>query len=402
MASFQKVPANNKQGYKWICIMDGPPDPVTGKRNQISRRGDTKKEAEERAKNAIDALHKGLDLRKAKNLTFEDVSREWLKTYSKRKVKIATVVRRQKDIDLLLKRIAKVNIRKFSHKQYQNIINELDDEEYARNTIAAIHTTTNMIMKYAIKNNIIVDNPCSDVVIPEKKLTVEEIENTTIEDKYFEKNELSDFLSAVIRYGLPMDKERFYLLAFSGMRPGELCALKWSDLNFETNEIRITKTLYNPNNNMKKYMLTPPKTKGSIRTFNLDEKVMKLLAKHREKQKKSIKEFKGLYGKEYHDENFVFCHANGYPFLQINVLNRMKRILRLASIKKSATPHIFRHTHISMLAEAEVDLKTVMRRVGHDDPKTTLKIYTHVTDKMKKDANEKIRSHFADLLNFKL
>ncbi|MET1031461.1 tyrosine-type recombinase/integrase [Domibacillus tundrae] len=53
-------------------------------------------------------------------------------------------------------------------------------------------------------------------------------------------------------------------------------------------------------------------------------------------------------------------------------------------IKKAATPHIFRHTHISMRAEAEIDIATIMRRVGHDDMKTTMKIYTHVTDKMKK------------------
>ncbi|WP_425325621.1 tyrosine-type recombinase/integrase [Paenibacillus peoriae] len=70
------------------------------------------------------------------------------------------------------------------------------------------------------------------------------------------------------------------------------------------------------------------------------------------------------------------------------------------SSKKEATPHIFRHTHISMLSEAGVDLKTIMKRVGHDDPETTLKIYTHVTEKMKKDATEKIRIHFADILNF--
>ncbi|MDA6151479.1 hypothetical protein OSK18_28765, partial [Escherichia coli] len=68
-----------------------------------------------------------------------------------------------------------------------------------------------------------------------------------------ERDELFEFLEAVKRYGLEFDLERFYLLAFSGMRSGELCALKWSDINWETNEIRITKTLYNPDNNMKKY-----------------------------------------------------------------------------------------------------------------------------------------------------
>lgn len=45
-----------------------------------------------------------------------------------------------------------------------------------------------------------------------------------------------------------------------------------------------------------------------------------------------------------------------------------------------------------MLAEAKVDLKTIMKRVGHEDPQTTLKICTHVTERMKLDASEKVRS----------
>ncbi|WP_449354395.1 tyrosine-type recombinase/integrase [Virgibacillus natechei] len=67
-----------------------------------------------------------------------------------------------------------------------------------------------------------------------------------------------------------------------------------------------------------------------------------------------------------------------------NIVTQMARLLEYTNIEKKATPHIFRHTHISMLAEADVDLATVMERVGHDDPQTTLKIYTHVTKKMKK------------------
>ncbi|MEK5086588.1 tyrosine-type recombinase/integrase [Paenibacillus sp. FSL M8-0228] len=84
--------------------------------------------------------------------------------------------------------------------------------------------------------------------------------------------------------------------------------------------------------------------------------------------------------------------------IQKNILIRMERILKKTSIKKKATPHIFRHTHISMLTEAEVDIKTIMKRVGHDDAKTTLKVYTHVTEKMKKNANAKIKNHFSDIL----
>ena len=81
---------------------------------------------------------------------------------------------------------------------------------------------------------------------------------------------------------------------------------------------------------------------------------------------------------DYHDKDFVFSRGNGYPFVTKTVLNRMNRILDKTSIKKHATPHIFRHTHISMLTEAGVKLPTIMKKVGHEDVKTTMGIYTHV------------------------
>jgi len=64
---------------------------------------------------------------------------------------------------------------------------------------------------------------------------------------------------AVMKIGLDLDKERFYTLAFSGMRPGELAALKKPDLDFKENTIRISKTLYNEQNNMKNIVLVRQK-----------------------------------------------------------------------------------------------------------------------------------------------
>lgn len=100
-----------------------------------------------------------------------------------------------------------------------------------------------------------------------KRKTVEEIESEPLERKYLDNLELSDFLNAVTKHGLNLDIERFYLLAFSGMRSGELCALKWSDVDFRNNTIRITKTLYNESNNMKKYELTPLRRKVLLELY---------------------------------------------------------------------------------------------------------------------------------------
>ncbi len=102
---------------------------------------------------------------------------------------------------------------------------------------------------------------------------------------------------------------------------------------------------------------------------------------------------------EYHDGNFVFAHVNGYPFIHKNVSMRMQRLLGYTEIEKHVTPHILRHSHISMMTEAGIDLPTIMEKVGHEDMNTTMKIYTHVTNKMKKDASHKMKSLYENALS---
>ncbi len=112
--------------------------------------------------------------------------------------------------------------------------------------------------------------------------------------------------------GLDLDKEWFFTLAFSGMRPGELVALKKSDLDFNKNTIRISKTLYSEKNNMKEYMPDTTKTNRS-RIIDMDESIMKMLKqlvrsndRHKMKYRTGIEDF--------HDEDFIFQRSNGYVF----------------------------------------------------------------------------------------
>ncbi|MDH6370586.1 integrase [Paenibacillus sp. PastF-3] len=399
MAYLKKIPAKNKQGYKWLCVMEGPADPSSGERRQVSRRADTKGEASKRAQDAVEALKFGLDAKKAKSAKFMTVALDWLETYALGEVKESTVRIRESQIAILNKHMANMVVEKVTHAYYQKVIKKIFSEDYTRSTLEGVHSTANQIMKFAIKNKLRLDNPCTGVVIPSKVQTVEDIEKNKLEDKYLEIHELEEFLKVTREHGKERDKEFFYLMAFSGLRPGEASVLKWSDLNKDTNEIRVTKTLYNPHNNMLDYRLTPPKTKGSVRTIDLDQAIIDMLLKFKVKQNEIHKEYKKNYS-DFHNGNFIFCRANGYPYTQKAFLDRMKTLLRMTSITKPATPHIFRHTHISMLTEAGVDLPTIMKRVGHESPKTTLKIYTHITSKMKQSAEEKVKIKFGNVLEF--
>ncbi|WP_256702357.1 site-specific integrase [Paenibacillus sp. P32E] len=162
--------------------------------------------------------------------------------------------------------------------------------------------------------------------------------------------------------------------------------------------LRISKTLYSPESNMYKIEITPPKTNAAIRNFDLDDVIIKMLKAYKADQEERQKRYKQV-NDDFYDEKYMFSRPNGRPLNQKFLLNRMDRLLKRTTITKHATPYIFRHTHISMLAEAKVDLAVIMQRVGHDDSKTTLKIYTHVTAVITSDASNKVKIHFDNIIN---
>ena len=220
------------------------------------------------------------------------------------------------------------------------------------------------------------------------------------------KEDLATFLNTANVQGLDQDYVIFILLAYTGMRVGELCALKWQDIDFEQQSISITKTYYNPTNNINKYQLLPPKTKSAKRTVEIDTFVINELEKHQQFQKK----VKMRYRKGYHDKDFVFALMDennpGYPLYIKRIENRMTRLLKLANkgigadenkINEALTPHSLRHTHTSLLAEAGVGLQEIMDRLGHKDDTTTKNVYLHVTKPKKKEAAHKFSELMRDL-----
>ncbi|MEK4196036.1 tyrosine-type recombinase/integrase [Paenibacillus sp. FSL L8-0323] len=397
MASFTKIPANNKQGYKWRCVMEGPPDPLTGQRQQVARVRETKSGAKNAAQTVIDKMSGGMNTKRAKKMKFSEVVEEWLHSYSKSGVKASTLRIRKFETQILNTYMSGATIDKPTKSSYQKFLNDLDNQGYEFNTISGIHATANMIFNWALDEKLREDNPCKKAKIPVKQLTVEQIKQRSISEKYLERNEIEEFLDTVKKFGFADDLELFYLFVFSGMRPGEECALQWPDINIKTFECDVNKTIYYPRGLKGEYELTPPKNEGSIRRFDLDEFIIDMLIKMKERQLWRQKRYKQHF-EDFHNGDFVFAHDNGMPYTLSFVNARMQRIIKRTKITKIATPHIWRHTHISMLAEAGVELKTIMKRVGHTDSKTTLKIYTHVTERMKQNSTQRVRLEFKNIL----
>jgi integrase len=388
MASIKKY--QKKDGSTaYMFKADLPPDPRTGKRRQTTRRGfKTKKEAQLAAAKLLEEVTTGTYIQE-ENILFKDFANEWLKMYEiEGSVKISSVRARKHEVNNLIHYFANTKIKNITKKMYQDSLNDLKNRGYADNTINGIHTAGRMIFKKAIELDLIKNNPTEYAKVPRTQETVETIESQDEAVKYLEKEQLAVFLDTAKEKGLERDYIIFLVLSYSGMRVGELVSLKWKDIDFSEHTISITKTYYNPTNNTKKYQLLPPKTKGSIRTIDMDPFVLEELKRYRYKQN----EIKMLFRDVYYDKDFVFAKVEnnpGYPEFIKTIENRMRRILKLSGLDDTLTPHSLRHTHTSLLAEAGVGLQEIMDRLGHVDDKTTKNVYLHVTKTMKKEASQK-------------
>ncbi|WML24135.1 site-specific integrase [Neobacillus sp. OS1-33] len=380
-------------GSTWSFVIDIGRDPSTGRRKQKTKGGfRTKQEAETAATDLIYELNQGTYVQE-QNVVFKDFASEWLLMYSeKNNVKPGTIRIRQHEINKLLPYFSLLKLKDITSKRYQDALNDLKEKGYADNTLDGVHRTGRMIFKKAIEMRLIKNDPTEFAYLKKDRKTIEELEEQEI-PKYMEKEELALLLQTAAQKGLDMDYPIFLTLSYTGMRAGELVALKWKDIDFEEHTISITKTYYNPTNNTLEYQLVPPKTRKSRRTIVVDEEVIAALKKHMLAQQKVQKYF----GEAYLDEEFIFAKSEkqpGYPIFIKTVENRMARLLKLANLSPELTPHSLRHTHTSLLAEAKVGLEEIMDRLGHCDDETTKNVYLHVTKEMKKEASHK----FAQLM----
>lgn len=385
---------------KWAFIIPNGKNPMTGKPKQIKRGGyDTKSDAQDAAAILLAQLKEGTFVEES-NIIFKDFKEKWIKHYTNtKKVKPGTVRIRNNEIDLLSPYFDYLKMKEVTSDMYQDALNKLKETEYkpgkkyADNTIDGAHRTGRMIFRFALEKGVIKSDPTEFAYVPKDRKTVEEIENEEEEVKYLEKEQLAHFLDTAKKKGLERDYVIFMLLAYTGMRVGELCALKWRDINFEEKTISITKTLYNPNNNARKYELVTPKTKSAKRTIEIDDDLIKVLQQHRAVQNEVRMKHRDIY----HDEDFVIAKMKnlyGYPEVIKMVELRTARLLDLAELSPDITPHSFRHTHTSLLAEIGIPLQEIMDRLGHKDDKTTKFVYLHVTKERKKEASQK----FAELM----
>lgn len=366
---------------KWIAKADGPRDHRTGKRKQITRRAKTKKEAEKRVLLALEELQNNdvID----SDITFGELADKYIDVMQFKGLKKSTLKIRKYSIGLLNEYFAQARVKKITTTMYQNMLNKYS-LQYSHNTLSSMDSAANMIFNYAIRLEIISKSPVLDTFIPKKSKLVDYEEE--IQNKYLNKDELKQFLAEVDKLKDRVAVAYYYTLAFTGMRPGELLALQKKDIDLIHKEIKINKTLYFEN--FDNYTLTPPKTVQSNRTILIDDYVVNKI--------KEMYQFQR--DRNYATSNFALHNAAGHPLRRATLNRAIKSICKRANINKDTNTYMLRHTHVSLLAEADVPLIEIAERVGHKNDKTTVAVYLHVTKNMKKRTSEKLHEKLTPIL----
>ena len=228
-------------------------------------------------------------------------------------------------------------------------------------TVRHIHTMLHGAMKAAVQAHIIPKNPTENATVPKSNYKPMQVLN---------EQELDTFLQAVQKDDIWRDF--FYTELMTGLRRGELLALQWNDLDFETGVLTISKQVSLVRG---KIVMSVPKTKSSIRKLVLPPAVVQVLKEYRE---------------SVHSRwMFPSPVLEDLPLNPGSVYDRLQLILEHASCKQVRF-HDLRHTFATLALQNGMDVKTLSAMLGHVSAATTLDIYTHSTSDMQHAAARKI------------
>lgn len=271
-----------------------------------------------------------------------------------------------------------IEIKDMTFKEIQKVYDRLFHEynfsvKYIQKFKLIIQATFNHAYKNEYIRNL---DPLTFSKIPKPIRTIESMEAESI-PRYLEKEELEALLDKTKEMNVGYYNV-FYVQAYTGLRIGECLALQEKDV--EGALLHVKGTYDNVTKSPTRGEKTIPKTKKSFRSVDISQGVIDCI--------ENRIGLNLLIPKKHND--YIFISKQGNPY-DISVLNTFLRNMKgELNLKTKLSTHIFRHTHISMLAELGVPLNVIMDRVGHSDRGTTEKIYTHVTNKSKSELINKL------------
>ncbi len=259
----------------------------------------------------------------------------------------------------LLPTFGEWRLKDITKEEVQRFLGQKRKQGLSGSSVHGIRTALGKVLQAAVDWNYLEENSARGIRLGDR---------TPVQERAYL---LPDQLALLINSLSDPCRTLAVIAALTGLRIGELLALRWKHVDFTHDAIRVRETVYEG-------QFGSPKTKSSRRDVPMSQPVRKALLAQRGVSA-------GTDG-----ETLVFACRNGSP---LNPKNLLRRVLQ-PTCRELGLPvvgwHSFRHTHATLLGEVGESLRTAQAILGHSDLKTTLNVYTHAIPESQKRAVGKV------------
>jgi len=357
-----------QRGDKYRVCFDYGVD-RSGKRIRKYRTFDTKRDATRAFNEHKVKMDKGTQVPPSE-YTFAQWLDYWYKDIILPQIEETTAYGYRGMIENYLKpQLGEIRLQKLTARNIQQYYTWLmDEKELSPNTVIKHHNLLTNTLNAAERQEYITKNPMRAVSPPKKRQR---------EAKFYTPEQLGTLLDKAVgtRIELPV-----YICAYLGLRRGELCGLRWSDVDLEHKTITIENTRTQAG---KKEIEKGTKTASSTRTLYLPDTLCDMLKAAKEHQQACSAEYKNAYD----DNDYVVVMEDGRPFRPNYLSELFGKFLADNDLPKIVL-HELRHTFASLSNQAGIPAYNIGKALGHSTPATTQKIYTHLLDQTHTQAVE--------------
>lgn len=302
-------------------------------------------------------------------IKFEGLAEEWFEEYAALNLRASTFEEMRKLTKRVYPALGHLRIDKITARQIQAFLNSLAKDGANMLTGKPLSPKTihhhleliSDVFSYAVKMELVSDNPCSKVTIPKGEVKEKQI---------YSQEEMALLLTKMENEPLKY-RAFFYLMAYSGFRRGEMLGLEWKDIDFENSIISVHRT---SNQTKARGIYTDTtKTKRSQRTLKISPYIMEMLKVLKAEQDEEALKL----GDYWVDTDRLFTKDNGEPQHPNTTYEWLKRFCKHEGLPFHGL-HSFRHFAASSMISAGLDVTTVSGALGHTNSGTTLNCYSHM------------------------
>lgn len=344
----------------WAIVIDVR-DPTTGRRKRKwhSFKG-TKREAQVKKAELIAALSQGSYVERSKVTVAEFVRGRIDQWEAAGEITARTAQRyRQLAENQIVPHIGTRPLQKLSRLDIERWHTAVRNAGFTARTVGHAHRVLGKALRDAELDGLVSRNVCRVQRAPK----VAEAEMVVVRD-------IPGFLAAV------QGSERFRAVAvvalFTGMRLGEVLALRWKHVNLDAKVIQVREALEQTKAHGVRFKTT--KSRAGKRDITLPDRLVEVLREHR----RAVLELRLHLGTgRPGDDTLLFSDVNGAPLLPNAISSRWSEFAGRSGFPEISF-HALRHTHASQLIDAGVDIVTISKRLGHAKPDITLRVYAHL------------------------